>query len=212
MPVTYYDEEVVRRVIELRKLNWGYRRIGDAVGISKDAARRIWKAYTEGRIRLKKGGAVEFTHKPAGVIKYQLEGVWDPRTRSFLKPLEPKPTAVRYGPTPMPSKVSSVPEVSQVSVQKVFRVRVPKAEANPLTDMLLTLHETFSTVIPFELPPPPPALPIPPRKVVQRLFYVRIPCPSCGENVYVEPSEWAGVKRNVLCGKCGALIQVEFTD
>jgi len=212
MPVTYYDEETIARVVELRKLGWGYRRIGDAVGISKDAAMRIWKAYAEGRIRLKEDGAVEFTHKPAGVIKYQMEGVWDPKTRSFLKPHEPEPTALKHEPTPAPSKASSAPEASQASVQKVFRVRVPKAEANPITDTLLTLHETLSTVIPSELPPPPPAPPIPPKKAIQKLFYVRIPCPSCGENVYVEPSEWAGVKRNVLCGKCGALIQVEFTD
>jgi hypothetical protein len=41
MPTTYHDEEAIKKVIELRKLNWGYRRIGDAVGVSKDAARRI---------------------------------------------------------------------------------------------------------------------------------------------------------------------------
>jgi len=76
MPTTYYDEDVVRRVIELRKRNWGYRRIGDAIGISKDAAMRIWKAYEEGRIRLRDDGTVEFVHKPAGVIKYQMEGLW----------------------------------------------------------------------------------------------------------------------------------------
>jgi hypothetical protein len=75
MPVTYYNEETIKRVVELRRLGWGYRRIGDAVGISKDAAMRIWKAYAEGRIRLKEDGAVEFTHKPAGVIKHQMEGV-----------------------------------------------------------------------------------------------------------------------------------------
>jgi predicted RNA-binding Zn-ribbon protein involved in translation (DUF1610 family) len=173
---------------------------------------RIWKAYAEGRIRLKEDGAVEFTHKPAGVIKHQMEGVWDPRTRSFLKPIEPKPTALKHEPTPAPPKVSSAPDALQTSAQKIFKVRVPKAEANPIRDTLLTLHETFSKVIPSELPLPPPALPISPKKAVQELFYVRIPCPSCGENLYVKPSEWAGVKRSILCGKCGALIHVEFTN
>ena len=208
MPTTYYDEETVRKVIELRRLGWGYRRIGDAVGISKDAVMRICKAYVEGRIRLRDDGAIEFTHKPAGVIKYQIEGVWDPKTHSFLKPPKPVP-ATRH--EPAPAKTYSIPEDSQVSAQKVFRVTVPKAEASPFTDLLLNLHNIFSIVIPSELPPPPPAPPIPPKNVAQELFYVKLPCPGCKEKIHIEPSQWSGRKRHILCENCGSLIQVEFT-
>jgi hypothetical protein len=212
MPITYYDKETVRKVIELRKLGWGYRRIGDSVGISKDAAMRIWKAYANGRLRLRKDGAVEFTHKPAGVIKYQIEGLWNPRTHSFLKLHDLKPASLKHKPASMTAKAPSISEVSQASGQKVFRVKVPKTEASFFTDTLLSLYRTFSIVLPFELPPPPPAPPIPLKNVVGKLFHVKISCPGCGESVYVEPSEWTGVKYSILCRKCGALIQVEFTD
>ena len=79
MPVTYYDEETVRKVLELRSRGLGYRRIGNALGISKDAVMRICRAHTEGRIKLKENSAVEFVYMPVGVVKYQKEGLWGSR-------------------------------------------------------------------------------------------------------------------------------------
>jgi len=214
MPITYYDEETVKEVIKLWKLGWGYRRIGNAVGMSKDATMRIWKAYTEGRIRVREDGVIELIYKPAGVIKYQFEGIWNPRTHSFIKPPEPRPTPVKYELAPMPQMVSDIPKVPRESGQKVFEVRIPKARFDFFTNTLLSLHEAFNTIIPLRLLPPlpPPAPLIPPNKAFQELFYAKISCPGCGENVYVKPFEWSGVKRSVLCGNCGVLIQVEFTD
>jgi len=214
MPTTYYDEDVVRRVIELRKRNWGYRRIGDAIGISKDAAMRIWKAYEEGRIRLRDDGTVEFVHKPAGVIKYQMEGLWDPRSRSYIKPPELKilPQA-QFKASPESIEAHAPPEHPIESRQKVFKVKIPRPESRFFKRTLLTLHETLSTILPIELPPPPPAPPLSPSSVVQELLYVKLPCPNCGNKVYIKPPRWSyDVKHRVLCGNCGALIEVEFID
>jgi len=212
MPVTYYDEDIVRRVIELRKRGWGYRRIGHVVGISKDAAMRIWKAYGEGRIKLRGDGAVEFVHKPAGVIKYQEEGLWDPRTRSFVMAPKPLPEA-QYNALARSAKSHRVPNPPSEGHQKLFKIRVPKPEGDIFKEILLSLHGTFSVMLPTELPPPPPAPPIPPKSIVQELLYAKLPCPNCGERIHVKPPEGPyDLRRRVLCEKCGALIEVEFVN
>jgi len=214
MAVTYYNEKTVRKVLELRRRGWGYRRIGNALGISKDAAMRICRAYAEGRIKLKENGAVEFVYKPAGVIKYQKEGLWDPVTRSFVKLPEPKVLFKdRSKASVEPIKALHTLEPSPSSFQKVFKVKVPKPESSFIAESLLSLHDTFSTILPTELPLPPPFPPIPPKRVVQELLYVKQPCPSCGRSINIKPPEWSyDLKRRVLCENCGALIEVEFID
>jgi len=213
MPVTYYDEETVRKVLELRSRGLGYRRIGNALGVSKDVAMRICRAYAEGRIKLKENGAVEFVYKPAGVIKYQKEGLWDPSTRSFVKLPESKVLSKdRSNASAEPIKALHTLEPSP-SFQKVFKVRFPKPKSSFVSGRLLSIHDTFSKILPTELPLPPPFPPMPPKRVAQELLYVKPPCPSCGRRIGIKPPEWSyDLKRRVLCEYCGALIEVEFVD
>jgi hypothetical protein len=83
MPVTFESPETVKRVLELRYKNGlGYRRIASMLGLSNhNVVWRICRNYERGLIVLNSDGTVRFNERPRGVIRLQMEGIWDPRTR-----------------------------------------------------------------------------------------------------------------------------------
>lgn len=85
MPVTFLPPKKVRRTIELHEMGYGVRRIANIIGESKDSVWRVLKNYREGKIEIGKGGTVRFHNNPAGVIRLQAEGLWDPHLRRLIK-------------------------------------------------------------------------------------------------------------------------------
>jgi hypothetical protein len=69
MPL-YHEEETIRRVWELkhRHPNWGVRRIGAELGISKDKVHRILRRIKKGDIEVTKDGKVIDRSKPKGLV------------------------------------------------------------------------------------------------------------------------------------------------
>jgi len=72
MPL-YHDEETIRKVRELRRKHpdWGVRKIGEELGISKDKAHRILKRIERGDIEVTKDGKVIDRSKPKGIVALQ---------------------------------------------------------------------------------------------------------------------------------------------
>jgi len=72
MPI-YHDEELVRKVWELKRKHpeWEVRRIGQALGISKDKVHRILKRIKKGEIKVTSKGKVVDKSEPKGIIAYQ---------------------------------------------------------------------------------------------------------------------------------------------
>lgn len=72
MPI-YHDEEIVRKVWELKQKHpdWGVRRIGQALDISKDKVHRILKRIKKGEIEITSKGKVLDTSEPKGIVAYQ---------------------------------------------------------------------------------------------------------------------------------------------
>jgi len=79
MPLTFHSDEEVRKIVELRKRGWGYRRIADYLAkhygerCSKDSVMRVVHAWQNGLIEVKEDGTVIRHEKPTGVIKRQAE-------------------------------------------------------------------------------------------------------------------------------------------
>jgi len=72
MPL-YHDEETIRRVWELRLRHpdWGVRRIGEELGISKDKVHRILKRIERGDIEVTRDGKVIDRSEPKGIVALQ---------------------------------------------------------------------------------------------------------------------------------------------
>ena len=135
-------------------------------------------------------------------------------TRSFVK--LPESNALPKDPSNAsaePIQALHTSEQSPSSFQKVFKVRFPKPKSSFISGRLLSIQDTFSKILPTELPLPPPFPPMPPKRLVQELLYVKHPCPSCGRRIGIKPPGWSyDLKHRVLCEYCGALIEVEFVD
>jgi len=92
MPL-YHDEETIRRVWELRLRHpdWGVRRIGEELGISKDKVHRILKRIERGDIEVTRDGKVIDRSRPRGIVALQKA-----RSGGFLseagKPASKKPS------------------------------------------------------------------------------------------------------------------------
>jgi hypothetical protein len=72
MPI-YHDEELVKKVWELKQKNpdWGVRRIGQVLKISKDKAHRILKRIKKGEIEVTSKGKIIDKSEPKGVVAHQ---------------------------------------------------------------------------------------------------------------------------------------------
>jgi hypothetical protein len=86
MPL-YHDEDIVRKVWRLRREhpNWGVRRIGDELGVSKDKVHRILKRIEKGDIEVTEDGKVIDHSKPKGIVALEKK-----MSRKALKRLEKK--------------------------------------------------------------------------------------------------------------------------
>jgi hypothetical protein len=78
MPLTFHSDEEVRKIVELRKRGWGYRRIADYLNKhgghgSKNSVMRVVHAWQNGLIEVQEDGTVIRHEKPTGVIKRQAE-------------------------------------------------------------------------------------------------------------------------------------------
>lgn len=78
MPLTFHSDEEVRKIVELRKRGWGYRRIADYLNEhgghgSKNSVMRVVHAWQNGLIEVEEDGTVIRHEKPTGVIKRQAE-------------------------------------------------------------------------------------------------------------------------------------------
>ena len=84
MPL-YHDEEIIRKVWELRLKHpdWGVRRIGEEIGISKDKVHRILKRIERGDIEVTRDGKVIDRSEPKGIVALQKA-----RSESFLSGVE----------------------------------------------------------------------------------------------------------------------------
>jgi len=69
----YHDEKLIKRIYDLKREHpeWGVRRIGQAVGVSKDTVHRILKRIQKGEIVITENGEVIDASKPKGIIAYQ---------------------------------------------------------------------------------------------------------------------------------------------
>jgi len=72
MPI-YHDEEIVRKVWKLKQKHpdWGVRRIGQALDISKDKVHRILKRIKKGEIEITTKGKLIDKSEPKGIVAYQ---------------------------------------------------------------------------------------------------------------------------------------------
>jgi len=72
MPI-YHDEELVKKVWQLKQKHpdWGVRRIGQALTISKDKVHRILKRIKKGEIEVTSKGKVIDKWEPKGIVAYQ---------------------------------------------------------------------------------------------------------------------------------------------
>jgi hypothetical protein len=86
MPL-YHDEDIIRKVWRLRREHpdWGVRRIGDELGVSKDKVHRILKRIEKGDIEVTEDGKVIDHSKPKGIVALEKE-----MSRKALKQLEKK--------------------------------------------------------------------------------------------------------------------------
>jgi len=69
----YHDEKLIKRIYDLKREHpeWGVRRIGQAVGVSKDTVHRILKRIQKGEIVITESGEVIDASKPKGIVAYQ---------------------------------------------------------------------------------------------------------------------------------------------
>jgi hypothetical protein len=72
MPL-YHDEEVIRKVWELKRKHprWGVRRIGEEIGESKDKVYRILRRIKKGDIEVTDDGKVIDHTEPKGIVARQ---------------------------------------------------------------------------------------------------------------------------------------------
>lgn len=72
MPL-YHDKQLIKRVWELKRKHpdWGVRRIGYSLGVSKDTVHRILKRIRKGDIVVTEGGDVIDRSEARGVVTYQ---------------------------------------------------------------------------------------------------------------------------------------------
>jgi len=72
MPL-YHDEEIIRKVWELKQKHpdWGVRKIGKEVGKSKNKVYRILRRINKGDIKVTKSGKVIDRSKPKGIVALQ---------------------------------------------------------------------------------------------------------------------------------------------
>lgn len=69
----YHDERLIKRIYDLKREHpvWGVRRIGQAVGVSKDTVHRILKRIQKGEIVIAESGEVIDAYKPKGIVAYK---------------------------------------------------------------------------------------------------------------------------------------------
>jgi len=74
MPL-YHDEEIIRKVWRMRREHpdWGVRRMGDELGVSKDKVHRILKRIEKGDIEIAEDGKVVDRSKPKGIVALEKE-------------------------------------------------------------------------------------------------------------------------------------------
>lgn len=72
MPL-YHDERLIKKIWELKRKHpdWGVRRIGYSVGVSKDTVHRILKRIRKGDIVITEGGDIIDRSKARGIVAYQ---------------------------------------------------------------------------------------------------------------------------------------------
>jgi len=83
----YHDEDIIKKVWRLKREHpdWGVRRIGDELGVSKDKVHRILKRIEKGDIEVTEDGKVIDHSKPKGIVALEKE-----MSRKALKQLERK--------------------------------------------------------------------------------------------------------------------------
>ncbi|MEM3833363.1 MAG: hypothetical protein QW128_07230 [Thermoprotei archaeon] len=84
----YHDKELVKKVWEVKRKHpdWGIRRIGEVLGVTKDKMHRILKRIERGDIEVTEKGEVIDRSEPKGIIAKQRVSAQRPSVQQLREP------------------------------------------------------------------------------------------------------------------------------